>query len=91
MKIESVAFRRAYAQALGDKSREPRLIGGQLNGRLAVVFSPEDITGALVGEGGFNIRGYNHDSAVRLMTNLLWPWRDQPVVQVDVIKPLMGR
>jgi len=91
VKIESVAFRRAYAQALGDKSREPRLIGGQLNGRLAVVFSPEDITGALVGEGGFNIRGYNHDSAVRLMTNLLWPWRDQPVVQVDVIKPLMGR
>lgn len=66
-------YRRNYAIALGRAAAQPHLMGVQTaQGRLAVIYSPEDLSCAAVGYGGYSIRGYTPDAAVRLVTNILF-------------------
>jgi hypothetical protein len=71
--IDRISYRRSYAIALGDRAGRPGLIGVfTREGRLAILFSPDDLTAALVGYGGYNIRGYTPDCAQKIVTNLVF-------------------
>ena len=63
-----VAYRRVLKAALPDATR-PRLRALVAQGRLAVIFSNEDLTAALAGYSLWNLRGYAPDSALALMRN----------------------
>jgi hypothetical protein len=51
--------------------KTPRLRGIEVNGRLAVIFSPEDLSVGLVGGAVDGIYGYEPESAVNLMRCVL--------------------
>ena len=68
LQIEKVSYRRASQAAVGDSTR-PRLRGLSHNGRLAVIFSPEDLTAGLAGCSLWGLKGYDADSAFALMRN----------------------
>jgi len=68
---EKLTFRRDYADALGALSRQLRLRGVRISERLAVIYSPDDITAALVGYQHYGVNGYTHASAYALMTNII--------------------
>jgi hypothetical protein len=71
--IERAAYRRNYAAALGGRAAQPGLIGVQTpKGRLAIIYSPDDLACALVGYGGFNIRGYTPECAQKIVTNIVF-------------------
>jgi hypothetical protein len=69
--LSDIRYRPAYARTLGDARDVPRLLAVTREGRLAVVFSPEDITAGLVGYPYAGIRGYAPETAAALMTNIL--------------------
>ena len=69
--IKKVSYRREFALSLGKARREPRLRAVTSNGRVAIIYSREDITSGLVGYNFYGIRGYSPDSAVNLMINLV--------------------
>ncbi len=85
-KIDRVYYRRQFAMMLGRDKKDHRLrcvligrdkpsgLPGGLTdgGRVAVIYSPEDLTAGLLGYPAYAIRGYRPDSAVALMTNLLY-------------------
>jgi hypothetical protein len=69
--ISEVAYRRPTGRRLGGK-RAANLKGIVLpDGRVAVVFSGEDITAALLGQNTFGLDGYLPDSAYALMRNVI--------------------
>ncbi|HWE02453.1 MAG TPA: DUF4159 domain-containing protein [Tepidisphaeraceae bacterium] len=51
--------------------RDPRVRGITVNGRLAVFFSREDMTGALVGEPVDGVLGYEPPAATQMMASLV--------------------
>lgn len=61
------AFRRAVAGAV----RDPRLRGIEVNGRLAVLYSREDLSTGMVGMPIDGILGYTPESATEMMKNVL--------------------
>jgi len=69
--MKKVVYRPNFAIALGQEKNEPRLKGVLDGKRLAIIFSPDDITGGLVGGPCYRLRGYNSKTAVAIMTNLL--------------------
>ncbi len=69
-KITTVGYRR-FAQNLVSRLKSPRLRGIAVDGRLAVVFSPEDLTEGLVGEPVDGILGYDPETATALMCDIL--------------------
>ena len=69
--LETVTYRRDLAGALGQDRYVPRIEGLYSEGRLAIVFSGDDLTAALVGYPGYMIRGYEPSTAVAIMTNLV--------------------
>jgi len=72
-RIETVAYRRATASRMGGEAKKrPRLIGLPYGGQYAVIFSRDDLTAGLCGYEYLGLRGYRPESAVRLMTNILW-------------------
>jgi len=68
--IREVDFRH-YARTILGKSNSPRLRGWILNDRLAVIYSPDDISAGLVGQQMSGILGYAPQSATKLMENIL--------------------
>jgi hypothetical protein len=67
-----IALRPFAAKLLAAKSG-PRLRGIDVGGRTAVIFSPEDLSAALVGQGVEGIIGYTPASATALVKSiLLW-------------------
>lgn len=70
--IKRVYYRRELARALGPSKDVPLLRGAMQDKRLAIIYSQFDITTGLAGYEGYTIAGYKPDSAVALMTNLLW-------------------
>jgi len=66
-----VRYRRWFAAALGDRKHQPRLRGFRMGDRLAVIYSPDDLTVGLLGCQVYNIRGYAPQTAAALMTNIL--------------------
>jgi len=69
--IRKVRYRRDYALLLGPGSRDPLLRAIVVQNRLAVIYSRQDLTAALVGYPCHGLRGYSPQSAVALMTNIL--------------------
>jgi Domain of unknown function (DUF4159) len=62
---------RLYAGKILGYDRHPRLCGMQINGRIAVYFSAEDISVGLVGQSVDGIVGYDPDTATALMERML--------------------
>lgn len=58
-----------FAQRQMGQSSDPRLQAITLDGRAAVIYSPEDLTAALAGCEHWGIFGYAPDSARELVAN----------------------
>jgi hypothetical protein len=69
-KSPTIAYR-AFAQRTVGTSKSPRLQGIEQNGRLAVIYSREDLSAGLVGETMDGIIGYTPDTATALMTRIV--------------------
>ena len=69
--IGKTKFRRGLAAALGAASDEPRLRAVSVDGRLAIMYSQDDLTAGLVGYEHHGIDGYTPQAAWALMTNIL--------------------
>ena len=69
--IKGVNYRREFSMALGSQRHDIRLRGMLLKDRLAIVFSREDLTGALAGVPAHNVRGLTGESAQAIVLNLL--------------------
>jgi len=61
----------ASSKAAGKGKNEPGLKGVIDNGRIAVIVSPQDVTGGLIGALTKTIDGYNGDTAYRIMRNVV--------------------
>ena len=67
-----IAYRREFAAAMSPTGRtQGRLRGVQDGKRLAIIFSPDDLTAGLVGYPCYGLRGYSPDCATALMTSIL--------------------
>jgi hypothetical protein len=66
--IERVEYRRATASRLN--TNRPNLRAIEVAGRVAVIFSPEDLTLGLLGGAAYGCDGYAPDSAFTLMRNI---------------------
>ncbi|HTL29409.1 MAG TPA: DUF4159 domain-containing protein [Tepidisphaeraceae bacterium] len=62
---------RPFAQRTVGTTKSPRLQGIEQNGRLAIIYSREDLSAALVGESMDGIIGYTPDTATALMTRII--------------------
>lgn len=75
--LGKVRYRRGRALDLRDRKNTPLLRGITVDGRLAVIYSREDITGGLVGYQAFEVDGYHPGSdgepgtAYRIMRSIL--------------------
>lgn len=69
-KAPTIAYR-AFAQRTVGTSKAPRLQGIEQNGRLAVIYSREDLSAGMVGETMDGIIGYTPDTATALMTRII--------------------
>ena len=65
-----VKYRRAFISRHG-YSLQPRLLGIRRHGRWVIIFSPQDITGGLVGLHTWGIDGYEPKSAQTLAANIV--------------------
>jgi len=71
-KIDQVAYRTFARHVLNaDDLTVPRIRGLKIDRRIAVFYSPEDITAGLVGEPVDGIIGYDPDSATTLMEHMI--------------------
>jgi hypothetical protein len=70
MKTTEVAYR-SFAKRIIGALRLPRIKGMEINKRVAVFFSPEDLSVGLVGQAVDGIYGYEPASATDLMRNML--------------------
>ncbi len=70
-KITTVGYRRYARNALVGKLKSPRLRGMQAGGRLAVIFSAEDLSEGLVGQAIDGIVGYDPETSTALMCTIL--------------------
>lgn len=76
LEVGKVRWRRATRQRMGGL-RTPQLAGIDLGGRIAVLYSAEDLTAGLVGYQAYGVNGYAPgmdaatDSAYRVMRNAL--------------------
>ena len=57
--------------ALGGKVDYPELEGVKIDGRWAVIYSKYDLGCALQKQAGLECRGYTHESAMRIATNIV--------------------
>jgi hypothetical protein len=72
--IDAIGWRataRRILNAAGGAGTGPQLEGLTLKGRVAVYYSPQDITEGLVGQPVDGIDGYTPDTAAKLMQNIL--------------------
>ncbi|HWE95848.1 MAG TPA: DUF4159 domain-containing protein [Tepidisphaeraceae bacterium] len=69
--LESISYRQFIRKSLGGDIKSPRVCGINRGGRLAVLFSREDISGGMVGEAVDGIAGYSPETATAIMRNIL--------------------
>lgn len=60
-----------YSKALGGRDAPPVLEGVQINGRYAVIYSKYDLGCALERQQSTDCKGYEHDSALRMASNIV--------------------
>ncbi len=68
--IKKISYRKAFSGSVAS-SRKPRLRGVLYKGRLAIIFSRDDLTAGLLGYPCWGLRGYEPESAFALMRNIL--------------------
>ncbi len=68
--VQEVQYRQFARQRLGH-AKMPRLQGIKIGGRLAIIYSREDLSAGLVGEPVDGIMGYSPASATELMTHII--------------------
>jgi len=68
--VTSVGYRRA-ALGLVKGRKGPQLKVFGVRGRYAVIYSPLDLSGSLLGTPIYNLRGYDPDSTLKIMRNLI--------------------
>lgn len=66
-----VAFRREFGLLLGSQAQDPRLRGALIDDRLAILYSRDDLTAALVGYERSGLHGYRPETALSLLPNIL--------------------
>ena len=64
-------YRKWSRTRLGESVKDPRLCGIQINNRIAVYFSREDLSAGLVGQPVDGIYGYTPTTATSIMRNIL--------------------
>jgi hypothetical protein len=69
--IKEVDYRPFARKTLGAALKTPQLRGAEANGRLAVIFSREDLTAGMVGEPIGGILGYTPKSATAIVQHVL--------------------
>ncbi len=69
-KLTQVQFQRASLPIVGDR-HTPLLRGYVRANRFAVLFSPLDLSAGMLGMPIYNLRGYDRDSTLAIMRNLL--------------------
>jgi hypothetical protein len=69
--ITKVEYRRFARRNLIGSLKAPHIRGIEINGRLAIFFSREDLSAGMVGEQVDGINGYDPASATALMRNLV--------------------
>jgi hypothetical protein len=71
--IKSVRYRRVVARTMPRSMKHsPRLEAVYRHGRAVIIFSPDDISAALVGYPLWGLRGYTPEVARKIMTNLIY-------------------
>ena len=70
LEITRVRYRGESAKRLG-RAHTPALRGVLVGDRAAVIYSREDLTGALVGYESATCNGYDPDSAFEIMRNIV--------------------
>lgn len=60
-----------FTKALGGRVGPPVLEGVEIDGRLAVIYSKYDLGCAMERQQSIACRGYTHDSAIRIATNIV--------------------
>jgi predicted Zn-dependent protease len=72
-KIEKITYRDWARRVLaeGANAKAPRIKGHTINGRVAVFFSREDLTGGLVGQSVDGIVGYSPATSTAIMRNMI--------------------
>jgi hypothetical protein len=71
-KIHKVTLRtKTPGGVFQEETRRPELEGAKINGRLAVVFSPVDLSCALENSAKSQCTGYSHDDALKIATNVV--------------------
>jgi hypothetical protein len=70
-KLDEIGYRAYARQNIVGELKGPRLRAISLNGKLAVIYSPEDLSVGLVGEPVDGIIGYDPKTATALMRNIL--------------------
>ena len=68
---DEISYRNFAVRNGVGKVRTPRLQGLALDGRLAVIYSREDLSVGLVGQAVDGINGYSPDTATNLMTRII--------------------
>jgi len=80
--LAEVSYRRAARRGA---PAYPRLLAFQSGQRLSVIYSPLDLSASLLGTQIYDLRGYESDSALRIMRNLLL-YADLPSAR-KVVRP----
>jgi hypothetical protein len=70
-KIEEMGYRMFARQMQPGELKGPRLRGIEMNGRLAVIFSAEDLSVGMVGQSVDGINGYDARTATALVRHIL--------------------
>jgi hypothetical protein len=73
-----IAYRAFARKAMQGQNDAPRLRGMELNGRLGVIFSPEDLSVGLVGQSVDGIIGYEPATATQLMARVIQYAQSRP-------------
>jgi hypothetical protein len=69
--MTTFGYRPFAGRVLGELKDEPRLRGIEVNGRLAVIFSREDLSAGLVGQTVDGVIGYDPATATEIMSRIL--------------------
>ena len=69
--IETIGYRRFARGQIVGTLKAPRIYGIEQNGRIVAYFSPQDLSGGLVGQPMDGIIGYEPESATALMRNII--------------------
>jgi hypothetical protein len=66
-----IRYRNSARKAMAGTLKSPRLKGVEINGKLGVIFSREDLSAGIVGQSVDGIIGYDPDTATELVGAVL--------------------